>query len=105
MVDLSGVWAKVGRAEELLQTIDHEVGVFLNQYRNPVIVQRDPDQLVDRFIWNIPDPPPDHIALLIGDVLHNLRSSLDHIVWALSVLNQPTIPKRYRRTRQFPDLP
>jgi hypothetical protein len=41
-------------------------------------------------IANLPDPPP-LIGLLIGDCVHNLRSALDHIVYAL-VSSNPDRP-------------
>src|SRR5262249_51464823 len=28
--------------------------------------------------------PPDRLFMLIGDVLHNLRSALDHLAWSLA---------------------
>src|SRR4051812_34434171 len=32
----------------------------------------------------IREPPPQELALIIGDVAHNVRSALDHFVFALS---------------------
>ena len=33
------------------------------------------------------DPVPDDLALISGDVIHNLRSTLDHLIWQLVVAN------------------
>jgi hypothetical protein len=36
----------------------------------------------------IPDAPPVHKwGLVVGDVLHNLRSALDHLAWQLVLAN------------------
>lgn len=96
---LNGVRAKLGRAEELLNAVDAEFARFVQGYSDPVIVRRDPDQLTDRFFWNIPDPPPARISLLAGDAIHNARASLDYIVWALS--RQP-IPRNELHWIAFP---
>jgi hypothetical protein len=34
-----------------------------------------------------PEPSPLHLGVIVGDVLHNLRCVLDHLVWQLVVLN------------------
>lgn len=36
-------------------------------------------------VWSIADPQPPNIewGLVLGDILHNLRSALDHIAWSL----------------------
>ena len=82
---LRGVWAKLDRAEEVLNLVNSEVIAFFNGYEQPIRVERDDDQLRDTFFFNIPDPPPLRISILIGDCLYNLRSSLDHLVYALAV--------------------
>ena len=104
MSDLDGVWAKIGRAEELIESAMGEIRDFLNVHSDKIVVRRDADRLVDRYIWNMTDPPPDHVALLVGDSLHNLRSSLDHLVWALSEQRGQTIAKRDARRISFPIL-
>jgi hypothetical protein len=32
-------------------------------------------------------PVPNRVGLLIGDILHNLRSTLDHLLWQLTIAN------------------
>lgn len=38
------------------------------------------------------EPPVGEWSVIIGDVVHNLRSALDQMVWALTVDHQPTPP-------------
>jgi hypothetical protein len=35
-------------------------------------------------------PVPSEIPFMIGDILHNLRSTLDHLVWQLTIANGKT---------------
>jgi len=42
-----------------------------------------------------------HLGLIVGDVVHNLRTALDHLVHQLAVLNG-TPPFDVNRSRQFP---
>jgi hypothetical protein len=47
----------------------------------------------ERFISVVPtEPIPTHLSLIIGDVLQNLRSALDYLVWELVIAakNEPT---------------
>jgi hypothetical protein len=37
-------------------------------------------------------PVPAEISFMIGDILHNLRSTLDHLVWQLTIANGHTPP-------------
>jgi len=38
------------------------------------------------------EPPVEGWGAIIGDVVHNLRSALDHLVWALTLVNGHTPP-------------
>lgn len=47
-------------------------------------------------------PLPDQLALAIGDALHCLRNSLDHIVFSLSTKHTPAIPPKKEKDISFP---
>lgn len=49
-----------------------------------------------------PNIPLDPFALIIGDVLHNLRSSLDHLVYALALNYTGSLSEEVARNLQFP---
>src|SRR5437879_6743083 len=57
-----------------------------------------PDRTVFR-LWVKEEPPP-RLSVLLGDCVHNLRSSLDHIVWQLVLANGRSPGKH----AQFPIL-
>jgi hypothetical protein len=54
---------------------------------------------IDRFQESDRDPtPPLHLGVIVGDLLHNLRCGLDHVIWQLVLLNGGTPTKSH----QFP---
>lgn len=50
------------------------------------------------FTGRVLHPPPLRLGVIVGDLVHNVRSALDHLVWQLVLANaqQPT------RATQFP---
>lgn len=83
--DLSGALARVARAEEHLGTLDESIEGWLQQKAASLSGDKNPERTEYRFHVDF-DPMPDVIrwALLIGDCVHNLRSALDHAVYASS---------------------
>lgn len=80
---LRGVWAKVERADEHLQTLRSEFQAFLDTDPYGAAIEEHPKtglyvlrSLVDR-------QPPLRLGVIFGDWLHNLRSALDHLVCRL----------------------
>jgi hypothetical protein len=47
-------------------------------------------------------PPPYPISVLIGDVLHNLRSALDHLAYALACAYTKPLPQEMANSSEFP---
>lgn len=81
--DLTGVRAKLRRAEEHLHALKSEFDVWLEI--NPDIglfhIRRDDPWYI---VTCDPVPEPNlRFALIVGDLIHNLRSALDHLVWQL----------------------
>jgi len=95
---LPGIVAKLARAEEHLNALKTEIAVWGNSHSDlfRFDVRRDGD-------WQVviarPFPePPIHWALIAGDMVQNLRSALDHLIWQL-VLRDGHQPSR---SNQFP---
>lgn len=88
---ISGIRAKLARADVHLQTLDREISGFLAE--NPYEFVGDFDSEREEFVakarfktyplWN-------DWATIIGDCVHNLRSALDHLAWQLVLLNNGT---------------
>jgi hypothetical protein len=88
-------WAKIVRAHEHIDSLNAEAALWLQE------MERNDDTISTRyeidtetgwceaFIANIPQAPPFRFGLIVGDVVHNLRSALDHLAWELANLNRP----------------
>ena len=89
--DLSGARAKLSRAQHHLDALEAEVSQFLqmNPYTVVEEVKYDARDLLGAaaiahiFRVHVHRERPEW-GLLIGDCVHNLRSSLDHLVWQLA---------------------
>jgi hypothetical protein len=88
-VDLTGVIAKLDWAERHIETFRQTVEHF--EARKPATfgfrTEKHPraDGSVEYELYAIiRKPPPRELALIAGDVAHNVRSALDHLVYVLS---------------------
>lgn len=92
MVSLESVRLKVARANEHLDALKVEIARYYNTH--PAEFVADPtvhaDSNGDQYVFGRfrADPPPAHIAVVIGDVLQNSRSALDYLVWELVLANK-----------------
>ena len=85
---ITGSRLKVKRAGKHLNELERKVQAFLDRHPDEFTRQLDPDDL-DYLIYEIPPnpAPPSTFGPVFGDVVHNLRSALDHIAWNLALLN------------------
>lgn len=82
---LDGVLEKLYRADDHLELLNKEWRDFIRMENGPYdfVIHIDP-QSGDHLIYaEIVKPPPPRLSAIVGDVLHNLRSALDHLAWAL----------------------
>jgi hypothetical protein len=90
-IDLSGCWAKVEHGRRHITELDDVVRAFFDDLGNcPAMVSTyDEDSGFHIFrVGSIPAQLQDlqiEAALRVGDVVHDLRSALDHLVWQLSL--------------------
>lgn len=98
MHPLDGIQAKLNRAKEHLDAIGAEGEAFLKSQPYSVVGQFEAErhEWVQRF--KVREDPPLRLGVLVGDFVHNLRSALDHLVYALTELDGGT-PDRWT---QFP---
>lgn len=97
MVPTSAQW-KLARGIEHVQTLRGEAYAFEHREAYRFRVERQPrtPYHVEYDCFAIErEPPPDHWPLLAGEAIQNLRSALDHVVYAAA-------PKRRRSRTQFP---
>ena len=97
---LDGYSAKIHRAEETLEVLNREIAAFFNQDPPPynVIKQHQNNGLEYSFIAHGDPDPPLRFSVLAGEIIHHLRSSLDHLIHALVVRNGETPTQQH----QFP---
>ena len=95
---LDGPLAKLARAREHVQTLKPELAAFYGGKPYRAVYECDPNS--GEHIWRlkIDHMPPVRLSVVVGDVVHNFRSALDHLIWQLSLL---TTPNPYKRS-EFP---
>lgn len=77
------VAAKLDRARDHVRTLDDESREFT---LNSLAAIRTVEDGGRRHVitWTKYSPVPDRLGLIMGDAVHNTRSALDHLVWALA---------------------
>jgi Ni,Fe-hydrogenase I large subunit len=90
---LAGVYEKLKRADENIVNLNLEISEFLNEGPDRRTAD-DKRKAVEEWLkfHSQRDIPP-RFAVLSGEILYHLRSSLDHIAWLLST-------EDYRRTKK-----
>lgn len=101
---LSGCRAKVWRAAEHLKCLGDEIHTFFgpeDDKPHRIHDKFDPQTLTyEAWIEPIREPTEHVWGVLLGDYIHNLRSTLDHLIWQLVILNTGKEPTG--RQNQFP---
>jgi len=82
---MDGPRAKLDAAEDHFKTLDEHIGAFLRSEPYDVTIEFD-DREGYRFVVvaHVHETPPLKISTLIGDVVHNLASALDHTAYELA---------------------
>lgn len=97
---LDGPTAKLDRAKTHFHALNKSIGAFKRSKTHDFVVTKfDPntgEKVVHLKILKEPKNP--EWGLLLGDMIHNLRSALDHLAWQLVILNG----EKPRRQNQFP---
>ena len=75
-----------------------------NSGHHALFHERDSERGPDCFpVRVVTDPVPvDPFAVIIGDVLHNMRSTLDHIAYALAATHTRPLPDDIAKESEFP---
>ena len=105
-IDLSGVRAKIERAREHRDALEAEIEPVLREERDPIQLSAKLDSDSGYHVFRVavmPDRWLLRVAVILGDIVHNLRSALDLLAWQL-VLNYYGRPKteEHRRLVKFP---
>ena len=82
---LDGARAKIERANENIKNLNVEIDTLLNSNLYRIIPERDDDAGKQSFRFTGPPSVPLRISVLVGEIVHHLRSVLDHLVWQLVI--------------------
>lgn len=87
---LGGCQQKLGRAREHLKLLDKELEVFTTGKVHPASIRgkikADNQRRYQWIVWQVNEPDL-RLAAVLGEFTHNLRSSLDHLIFELSFLD------------------
>jgi hypothetical protein len=88
-VDLTSAQAKLRHAEAHITTLRTFIDAARSQEENQLGLGAELDAATDMYVLRItsaPDLAPisEKVSLIVGDVVHNLRSALDHLAWRLA---------------------
>jgi hypothetical protein len=98
---LLGIALKLNRADEHFRMLRDAIKEFAESDFYDTVTELDyRGRLVGRAI-NVQQPPTDH-SLLIGDCIHNYRSALDHLAYALASSYTNPLPEIFAKTSAFP---
>lgn len=93
MTDQASIQAKFARARTHLESLSGSVQVYAKS--DPIAAQEEEDIATGDLVYRVRyrlEPPTHEWSLLAGDAIHNARSALDHLAWALVIRDggQPT---------------
>ncbi len=84
-----GFVAKLNRAADLYESIHEHSGAFIkNEIGYITVPQRIGTDEWDVLMWadDFPDDP--QIGVLVGELVHDVRSALDHLIYTLVLANE-----------------
>lgn len=96
-----GIRLKLSRARDQIQGLSAEFSPYLDGLPYRPVVHFDRQSRILTLSVKAHQPPDPMWGVKIGEVAHNLRSALDHIVWELVILTTgrpPVLPTK----NQFP---
>ena len=96
--EMSGVYVKVDRAKAHLKDFDTQSRPIINACRQALTRVYDEEQ--SEYVIRLDPVPevPTVLSAIIGDAIHNLRVSLDHLAWQLVIAAEETP----NRNTEFP---
>lgn len=90
---LGGCWAKLRRADLHLTELTDKIGEYVKADHSRLSGNYDADAFTYELRVEAAEAP-NHVlwSVIVGDIVHNLRSALDHLVWQLVLLANARSP-------------
>src|SRR5258708_27984155 len=79
-----GVLERLKRTNENILNLQTEISVFFQEGKYPVIPEDDKKLLLEAIEYHKSRVIPSRFSVLAGEIVHHLRSCLDHVVWEFS---------------------
>src|ERR1039458_2121126 len=80
----AGIATKIERADENIINLAREILQFFEKSKYPVFPNPDDQHWQEAVDYHCNLRIPKRFSVLAGEIVHHLRSSLDHIVWIFS---------------------
>ncbi len=87
MANFRGPNLKIQRAKKHISELHHEVATYIARHPYRMVVQQDTDPGYYCWVLRITEEIPEQLSVIIGDVVHNLRATLDLLACELVRLN------------------
>lgn len=87
-VSTDGIYAKITRAQKQLRWLEADFSQFCESQR--LFISHEVDRSAGRQTWVFRGETPRvpiEFSTRVGEIVHNLRSALDHLVWQLVIAN------------------
>jgi hypothetical protein len=97
---LYGIRLKLDRAKQQIHSLRSELKAFVQSQPYGLIRQYDAELRTLKFLLVMKRPYPGGWGVQVGEIAHNFRSALDHLIWEL-VIHETGAPPTVTKT-QFP---
>lgn len=95
----AGIAEKLKRADENIVNLKSEIDIFIQSSKYPVVPYADDEAFQEAISYHRNRYIPRRLSVLAGEVVHHLRSCLDHVVWHFSI---PSITPKIENVIEFP---
>lgn len=82
--EFDGIREKLKRADQNIRNLKTEIDLFVSQGQYPVMPKHDDKAWQEAVNYHRDKVIPLRLSVLAGEIVHQLRSALDHIVWIFS---------------------
>ena len=79
-----GIAEKLKRTDQNIRNLQAEIDLFFQTSKYPVMPDMHDDRIFDAMKYHRDRPIPMRFRVLAGEIVHHLRSCLDHVIWEFS---------------------
>jgi hypothetical protein len=83
-ISFEGIEEKLKRSHQSILSLEDEVSRFFKECKYPFLPDLGDERLLEAIGYHRKLKIPSRFSVLAGEIVHHLRSSLDHLVWEFS---------------------